>query len=107
MSLRDSGYNYSLISININKETEIDDIIELSESLKKVVRTTDLITRVGTGIIWILLPSTLKKDGEILASKLRKLDEHSNIFIVSLFSSNELENFTNAEEYLKYLTVRV
>lgn len=73
----------SLLGIHIElKNQSIDTLNKFANNLRKILRQTDVLTRLHENNLWILLPKTDKKDLHVFEEKIIKKD---------LFLKNQIE----------------
>ncbi len=91
--------NFSLLSFTIEKNTTQDETLikqnlldakQICDNLKSVLRTTDIITQIDKGNIWIILPNTDQKGLEIAYKKiLEKISNPDKYKIKKFFSTKD------------------
>jgi hypothetical protein len=110
MQVRNDEYAFTILKINISSNVDISSINDLAKNLKTVLRTTDILTRMSTSFIWIILPNTYKKGGKVVVNKLKEMCKvdisNSNDFNIDLYFSKDLEKITDAKLTMAELASR-
>ena len=101
MQLRNKEYAFSILKITISNFVNISTINSLAKNLKEVLRSTDILTRVSTSYIWVMLPNTNKDGSSVVLKKLRSLCEsdlsNAEDFSLSTYFSKDLDTITDAK----------
>ena len=74
MQSRDPAFEASLIKITISNDIETSEIDKLATSVKELLRSTDLLTKISNKHIWLMLPNTCIDGGKIVLDKLSNIE---------------------------------
>lgn len=104
MQYREDAYVFSLLTVKIADDFNNDRINNLAKSLKDILRTTDILTRVKERNIFIYLPNTPADGAKIVQEKLilKYLDYAggSKTPDFKIYFSKDLERIESAKELI-------